>query len=65
MGHEYGVTAGRKRRCGWLDLNVIKYAHKINGVTSFNVTKLDVMTGFDELKICTHYTLDGRELDGE
>ena len=43
---------------------MIKYAHKINGVTSFNVTKLDVMTGFDELKICTHYTLDGRELDG-
>ena len=46
-------------------MNVVKYAHKISGVTSFNITKLDVLTGFEELKICTHYTLDGRDLDGE
>lgn len=65
MGAEWGVTSGRKRRCGWLDLNVVKYSHKINGLTSINITKLDVLSGFEEIQICTHYTLNGEVLDGE
>ena len=56
-GHEFGVTSGRKRRCGWLDLNVIKYSHMLNGFTSINLTKLDVLSGFEEIKIATHYRL--------
>lgn len=65
VGREFGVTTGRMRRCGWLDLNVVKYAHSINGLTSFNLTKLDCLSGLKELKIGTHYELDGRKLDGE
>ena len=49
IGKEFGVTSGRKRRCGWLDLNVVKYSHKLNGLTSINITKLDILTGFKEL----------------
>jgi len=64
VGQEFGVTSGRKRRCGWLDLNIVKYCHKLSGITSINITKLDVLTGFKEIKICTHYTLDGEILDG-
>lgn len=65
VGQEWGVTSGRKRRCGWLDLNVVKYAHRISGLTSINLTKLDVLTGFEELKIATHYKLNDEILDGE
>lgn len=43
------------RKCGWLDLNVVKYAHKLNGFHSLNITKLDVLTGITDLKIATHY----------
>lgn len=65
VGHEFGATTGRPRRCGWLDLNVVKYCHKINNLTSINMTKLDVMTGIDKIKVATHYELNGRKLDGE
>jgi len=64
VGHEFGATTGRRRKCGWLDLNVVKYAHKLNGFHSLNITKLDVLTGIKDLKIATHYTHKGRELQG-
>lgn len=64
VGHEYGTTTGRPRRCGWLDLNVVKYGNKINGYTSVNITKFDVLSGLDTLKVATHYELDGKKLDG-
>lgn len=63
VGHEVGATTGRKRKCGWLDLNVVKYAHKINGFSSLNITKLDVLSGITNLKVATHYELDGRKLN--
>ena len=59
VGHEWGATTGRRRKCGWLDLNVVKYAHKLNGFSSINLTKLDVLAGIDTLKVATHYELDG------
>ncbi len=61
LGHEYGATTGRERRCGWLDLPALKYAIMINGVTHLNMMKADVMDTFDTIKICTHYnTKDGK-----
>ncbi len=54
-GHEYGATTGRPRRCGWLDLVALNYAVMINGVTQLFMTKPDVMTGFDTVKVCTGY----------
>ena len=65
IGHEFGATTGRPRRCGWLDLNVVKFSHKINGLTSINMTKLDVLSGIKKIKVATHYELNGRRLDGE
>ena len=64
VGHEFGATTGRKRKCGWLDLNVVKFSHKINGYSSINITKLDVMTGIPKIQVATHYELNGRKLDG-
>ncbi len=61
-GNEYGTTTGRPRRCGWLDLVVVRYAAQINGVNELAVMLLDVLAGFDELKICTAYELNGRTL---
>lgn len=49
VGVEFGATTGRKRKCGWLDLNVIKYANKINAYSSINLTKLDVLTGIPKI----------------
>ncbi|MCJ2512659.1 MAG: adenylosuccinate synthetase, partial [Candidatus Thermoplasmatota archaeon] len=60
-GGEFGTTTGRNRRCGWLDLVVLRHAHALNGFTGLALTKIDILGGFDELKICTHYTLDGRK----
>jgi adenylosuccinate synthase len=54
-GHEYGTTTGRQRRCGWLDLVALKYAARINGLTGLAVTKLDVLSGIDPLRVCTRY----------
>lgn len=55
IGHEYGTTTGRKRRCGWFDAVVGKYGVWVNGLTGMAITKMDVFDGFDELKICTAY----------
>lgn len=62
VGREFGVTTGRRRRCGWLDLVLIKYSNAINHYTSFNLTKLDILDDFEELKICIGYKLDSEEL---
>jgi len=61
-GHEFGTTTGRPRRCGWLDLPVVRYSHVLNGYTSVNLTKLDVLSIFDEIKIGVHYLLNGVRL---
>ena len=58
-GHEYGTTTGRPRRCGWVDTVVGRYATRINGVTDFVITKLDVLTGLERLPICVAYDVDG------
>eukprot|EP01108_Squamamoeba_japonica_P003141 TRINITY_DN2593_c0_g1_i3.p2 TRINITY_DN2593_c0_g1~~TRINITY_DN2593_c0_g1_i3.p2 ORF type:complete len:448 (+),score=303.15 TRINITY_DN2593_c0_g1_i3:87-1430(+) len=62
VGHEYGTTTGRPRRCGWLDLNLVAYAHRLNGFTSINVTKLDVLSGLASLQLGVAYMLDGARL---
>jgi adenylosuccinate synthase len=62
-GKEFGATTGRKRRCGWLDLVAVKDAVRLNGLDSLAVTKLDVLTGLETLKICVGYELDGKVLD--
>ncbi|GAB7349897.1 hypothetical protein MBLNU459_g0588t1 [Dothideomycetes sp. NU459] len=62
IGREFGVTTGRKRRCGWLDLVLLKYSCAINHYTSFNLTKLDILDSFEEIKVATGYKIDGQEL---
>jgi adenylosuccinate synthase len=62
VGKEFGTTTGRKRRCGWLDLVLLRYATRLNGFTALAITKLDVLGGLATLRLATHYTLDGREL---
>jgi adenylosuccinate synthase len=61
IGHEFGATTGRPRRCGWLDLPALKYAIMINGVTRLFMTKSDVMSGFSSVKVCTSYLSEGKE----
>ncbi|MEZ0391177.1 MAG: adenylosuccinate synthase, partial [Pseudobdellovibrionaceae bacterium] len=58
-GHEFGSTTGRPRRCGWLDLVALKYAIRVNGITNLALMKLDVLTGFDKIGVCTGYKLNG------
>lgn len=62
IGREYGVTTGRKRRCGWLDLVVVKYSHAVNWYDSLNLTKLDVLDSFDEILVATSYHYKGQEM---
>jgi len=62
-GNEFGSTTGRARRCGWLDLVALKYACEINGVTKLYMMKADVLTGFDTIKVCTHYNYRGEKID--
>ncbi len=62
-GREFGVVTGRKRRCGWFDAVLVRQAIKTSGITDVALTKLDVLDGFDEVKICTGYKLDGQVLD--
>ena len=62
-GHEFGTTTGRKRRCGWFDAILVRQTCAVSGVTGISLTKLDVLDGFDELKICVGYELDGERLD--
>ncbi|MFN3453662.1 MAG: adenylosuccinate synthase [Pseudobdellovibrio sp.] len=58
-GHEFGSTTGRARRCGWLDLVALKYAIRLNGINSLAMMKLDVLSGLDEIGVCTAYKLNG------
>jgi adenylosuccinate synthase len=60
-GHEFGSTTGRPRRCGWLDLPALKYAIMIDGVTRLFMTKSDVLSGFDTIKVCVSYLSEGKE----
>src|SRR5664280_122455 len=60
LGHEFGSTTGRPRRCGWLDIPAMKYSIMVNGITSLFMTKADVMSGFKTIKICTAYKIDGK-----
>nr|CAI6414517.1 CMF_HP1_G0006770.mRNA.1.CDS.1 [Saccharomyces cerevisiae] len=60
IGAEFGVTTGRKRRCGWLDLVVLKYSTLINGYTSLNITKLDVLDTFKEIPVGISYSIQGK-----
>ncbi|BDA83243.1 adenylosuccinate synthetase [Aureimonas sp. SA4125] len=62
-GHEFGTVTGRKRRCGWFDAVLVRQAVAINGMTGMALTKLDVLDGLDELKICVGYRLDGEVID--
>ncbi len=62
-GKEFGATTGRPRRCGWLDLPVLKYAIMLNGVTQLFMTKADVLSGFEKIRICTGYRIGDREID--
>lgn len=60
-GGEFGATTGRPRRCGWLDMVALKFAARVNGMGAIALTKLDVLTGFDDIKVCTSYMVDGKE----
>ncbi len=62
-GKEFGVVTGRKRRCGWFDAVMVRQAVKTGGIDGIAMTKLDVLDGFDEIKVCIGYRLDGQELD--
>ena len=63
VGNEFGSTTGRPRRCGWIDIPALKYAININGVTQLMMMKADVLSGFNTIKACTHYELDGVQID--
>ncbi len=62
-GHEFGTNTGRRRRCGWFDAVLTRQAVKTSGINGIALTKLDILDGFDEIKICTHYMLDGKQID--
>ena len=62
-GHEFGTVTGRKRRCGWFDSVLVRQTCVTGGVDGICLTKLDVLDGFDEIKVCTGYQLDGKTLD--
>lgn len=63
QGHEFGTTTGRARRCGWFDAVATRYASRLNGCDELALMKLDVLDGFDEVKVCVAYELDGKEID--
>ena len=62
-GHEFGVVTGRKRRCGWFDAVMVRQAAKVGGITGIALTKLDVLDGMEELKVCVGYEIDGEKRD--
>ncbi|NNK82512.1 MAG: adenylosuccinate synthase, partial [Flavobacteriaceae bacterium] len=62
VGHEFGATTGRPRRCGWLDLVALKYACRVNGVTQLMMMKGDVLSGFKTIKVCTAYNYKGKTI---
>ena len=61
-GKEFGATTGRRRRCGWLDMVLVRHAIRLSGIKGLAITKLDVLTGIDQLKICRGYRLNGKEI---
>ncbi len=63
VGHEFGTTTGRKRRCGWFDAVATKYASRLNGCDELALMKLDVLDGFDEVKVCVAYEYNGEQID--
>ena len=63
-GGEYGATTGRPRRCGWLDMVGLRYSMALNGVDAIALTKLDVLSGLSQIKVCSGYELDGKRLEG-
>lgn len=63
IGREFGVTTSRKRRCGWLDLVIVKYSTAVYHYTALNLTKLDIIDNFAEIQVATPYQLDGQVLD--
>ena len=63
IGGEVGVTTGRDRRCGWFDAPIARYATRVNGVTDYFLTKLDVLSEFDEIPVCVGYEVDGQRVD--
>lgn len=63
LGHEYGAVTGRERRCGWIDLVALKYSIMLNGVTDLIMMKSDVLDGFDEIKACVAYEIDGQRVE--
>jgi adenylosuccinate synthase len=63
QGHEFGTTTGRARRCGWFDAVATRYASRLNGCDELALMKLDVLDGFDEVKVCVAYELNGVEID--
>ena len=62
-GGEFGVTTGRRRRCGWFDSVIARYASRVNGITDYFVTKLDVLSSLETVPVCVAYTIDGRRTD--
>ncbi|HHD77188.1 MAG TPA: adenylosuccinate synthase, partial [Campylobacteraceae bacterium] len=62
-GHEYGTTTGRKRRCGWFDAVAAKHACRLNGCDQIALMKLDVLDGFEEIKVCVAYEFEGKRID--
>src|SRR5258705_34445 len=62
-GAEYGVTTGRPRRCGWFDAVIARYATRVNGITGYFLTKLDVLSGLDQVPVCVGYEVDGKRHD--
>lgn len=65
IGAEFGATTGRPRRCGWLDLEILRFASLVNGFTGFAITKLDILDNFSEIKVATHYELRGKKVHYE
>jgi adenylosuccinate synthase len=62
-GHEYGVNTGRRRRCGWFDAVLVRQTVKTSGIDGIALTKLDILDGFETIKVCTGYRLDGRLIE--
>jgi len=63
IGGEVGVTTGRNRRCGWFDAPIARYAVRVNGLTDFFLTKLDVLTGWEEIPVCVAYEVEGKRVE--
>ncbi len=64
VGHEFGATTGRPRRCGWFDVVALQHSARVNGISRLVITKLDVLDAFDEIQVCTGYELNGKRVKG-